>query len=80
MYYEIIGWVGQERHNLGWTDSKYDARDWAYFCMFNRGYESCDIITEEGEVIAHYKKGQQPFLFLFAARTRSVRAAFSWLP
>jgi len=58
MYFEILGYVGGERHNLGWTDSKHDARDWAYFCMFNRGYDACDVVAEDGEVIAQYKKGQ----------------------
>ena len=58
MYFEILGYVGGERHNLGWTDSKCDARDWAYFCMFNRGYDACDVVTEDGEIIAQYKKGQ----------------------
>ena len=57
MYYEVLGYVGNERHNLGWTESKHDARDWAYFCMFNRGYDRCEIITEDGEIIAEYKKG-----------------------
>ena len=58
MYFEILGYVGGERHNLGWTDSKHDARDWAYFCMFNRGYDACDVVAEDGEIIAQYKKGQ----------------------
>lgn len=57
MYYEVLGYVGTERHNLGWTDNKPDARDWAYFCMFNRGYDRCEVITEDGEIIAEYKKG-----------------------
>lgn len=58
MYYQVYGYVGTERHSLGWTDSKHDARDWAYFCMFNCGYDWCEIITEDGEIIANYKKGK----------------------
>ena len=57
MYYEVLGYVGTERLNLGWTDNKPYARDWAYFCMFNRGYDRCEVITEDGEIIAEYKKG-----------------------
>lgn len=57
MYYCVVGFIGRERHNLGWTDNKNDARDWAYFCMFNRSYEECAVCTEDGEVIDTYKKG-----------------------
>lgn len=56
MYYEVIGWVNNERHGLGFTDDKHDAIEWAWFCMFNRGYNSCDIIDDDGVVVAHYEK------------------------
>jgi hypothetical protein len=58
MYYEVLGKVDGEQHDLGWTDSKHDARDWAYFCIYQRGYEECQVVTEEGEIIAEYKRGR----------------------
>ena len=57
MYY-VLGKVNGEQHNLGWTDSKHDARDWAYFCIYQRGYETCEVVTEDGEIIAEYKRGR----------------------
>ena len=57
MYY-VYGTIKKEQHNLGWTDSKHDARDWAYFCIYQRGYETCEIVTEDGEIIAEYKRGR----------------------
>ena len=58
MYYQVYGYVETERHSLGWTDSKHDARDWAYFCIYQRGYETCQVATEDGEIIAEYKRGR----------------------
>lgn len=57
MYY-VLGITNGEQHNLGWTDSKHDARDWAYFCIYQRGYETCQVVTEDGEIIAEYKRGK----------------------
>ena len=58
MYYEVLGRTEEgEWHNLGFNDDKQDAIKWAWFCMFNRGYEQCDIVDEDGVVVANYKRG-----------------------
>lgn len=57
MYYEVIGYVNNERHNLGWTDSKDSARADAWFMVDFRGYDRCQVINDKGEIIIEYKKG-----------------------
>ena len=54
MYYEVFGFVNGEKHNLGFCDDKKDAIEWAWFCLYNRGYDSCGVVDEDGAIVAHY--------------------------
>lgn len=52
--YLVIGYVNNERHNLGCTETKQEAFEWAQFNVEARGYDKCTVemiiyeFTKEG--------------------------------
>lgn len=58
MYYEVIGYVDNERHNLGGTDDKRSAIEGAKFEVDCCGYDCCQVVNEKSETVYEYKRGE----------------------
>lgn len=58
MYYEVLGTIECEHHNLGGTSDKHSAIESARFMVDYRGYDCCLVVNEEGEVVYECKGGE----------------------
>jgi hypothetical protein len=58
MYYEVLGTIENENHNLGGTNDKHGAIETAKFMVDYRGYDCCLVVTEECEIVYEYKRGK----------------------
>ena len=57
MYYEVLGFIENERHNLGGTENKYNAVETADFMVDYRDYDCCQVVNEDCEIVYEYKRG-----------------------
>ena len=57
MYYEVLGTIENERHNLGGTSDKHSAIESAKFMVDYRHYDCCQVVNEDCEMVYEYKRG-----------------------
>jgi hypothetical protein len=58
MYYEVLGFIRNDRHNLGGTDDKSSAIEGAKFMVDYRNYDCCQVVNEKSEIVYEYKRGE----------------------
>jgi len=58
MYYEVLGTIENERHNLGGTDDRHSAIEGAKFMVVYRGYDCCQVVNEKCEIVYECKRGE----------------------